>query len=84
MLEYAELDKSHRKLVKDNKELQVKHSKVCSEVNVLKDEKEMILKEKNSLSVAFRSNKKEFESHLRDSDKEKEALLAEIVNLGEV
>ena len=43
----------------------------------------MILKEKNSLSVAFRSNKKEFESHLRDSDKEKEALLAEIVNLWE-
>ena len=70
-------------MLKDNKELQVKHSKVCSEVKVLKDDKEMILKEKNSLSVAFRSNKKEFESHLKDSDKEREALLAEIVSLGE-
>ena len=70
-------------MLKDNKDLQVKYSKVCSEVKVLKDDKEMILKEKNSLSVAFRSNKKEFESHLKDSDKEREALLPEIVSLGE-
>jgi hypothetical protein len=30
--DYAELDKAHRKLVKENKELQAKHTKVCSEI----------------------------------------------------
>ena len=48
LTEYAELDKAHRKLVKENKELQNKHIKVCSEVKSLKLENEMILKESNS------------------------------------
>ena len=81
--EFAELELSHRKLVKENKELQVKHSKVCSEIKAFKDEKENLLKEKNSFSVALKSSKKDFESHVRDSGKAKEALMAEITNLRE-
>ena len=41
------------------------------------------MKEKNSLSIALKSSKKDFESHVRDSSKAKEALMAEITNLRE-
>jgi hypothetical protein len=51
--EYAELDKAHRKLLKEHKELQAKHSKVCSEVKILKADREMAEKEMNALSVAM-------------------------------
>ena len=44
-----ELDQAHRKLWKENKELLKRHEHVCSEVKVLKGEKESIIKESNCL-----------------------------------
>ena len=79
--EYAELEKSHRKLTKEHKELQTKHSKVCLEVKTLKTEKEIILKESNALSVALQSTKKHSESSFRQSMKDIEALKEELANL---
>ena len=84
LLEYAELDRSHRKLLKENKELIVKHTKVCSEVKALKEEKEMNLKENKSLSVALKATKKEFDVHVRNFEKEKEAFRTVIEDLGEL
>ena len=81
LADYAELDKAHRKLVKENKELQNKHTKVCSEAKILKVENEMILKESNSLSVALKSSKRDLEISNRSSEKEKEAIKKELVDL---
>ena len=81
LADYAELDKAHRKLVKENKELQNKHTKVCSEVKSLKLENEIILKESNSLSVALLSSKKDLEIRIRQSEKEKEAFKEELKSL---
>ena len=64
--EYAELDKANRKLLKEHKELQAKHSKVCSEVKILKVDKEMVEKEMNALSVAMQER---FRSHLEQFQK---------------
>ena len=44
----------------------------------MKNDKEMILKENKCLSVALKSYKKEFESHVRNFDKEKNAFKASI------
>ena len=48
-----ELHQAHRKLWKENKELLKRHEHVCLQLKVLKDEKESIVKERNSLSVAL-------------------------------
>ena len=79
--EYAELEKAHRKLLKEHKELQAKHSKVCSEVKILKTDKEIVVKENNALSVAIKSTKKDSEASVRNSTKESEALKGELEKL---
>ena len=81
LTDYADLDKAHRKLVKENRELQNKHTKVCSEVKTLKLENETIFKESNSLSVALKSSKRDLEISIRNSEKEKEAIKKELVDL---
>ena len=81
--DYAELDKAHRKLVKDFKDLEAKHSKICSAMKTLKNENEELVKEGNALSVALKSGMKESELSKRKSEKETEALKAELKNLKE-
>ena len=81
--EYAELDKSFRKLSKVNKELQTKHLKVCSDVNVLKNENGETVKENNALSVALKSSRKDLEVNLKHSDKEIKELREELSTLNE-
>ena len=81
--DYAELDKAHRKLGKDFKDLEAKHSKVCSAMKTLKTENEELAKEGNALSVALKSSMKESELSKGKSEKETEALKAEIANLKE-
>jgi hypothetical protein len=65
-----ELDQAHRKLWKENKELLNRHEHVCLELKVLKDEKESIVKERNSLSVALKSSNKDLEHSIEGFEKE--------------
>ena len=79
--ELFELDKTHRKLVKDNKDLLKKHEQVCSELKVAKKEKENSEKEKNSLSVALKTSKKTFDESLGNFEKERNIYKVEIEKL---
>ena len=56
--ELFELDRAHRKLLKENKDLLKRHEQVCSEWKAVKKEKENIEKENNYLSVALKMSKK--------------------------
>ena len=80
---YSELDKAHRKLIKENKELQDKHAKTCSDMKVLKNEQKIVLQENNSLSVALKSGKKDSELASRSFEKQISILKLELVKLNE-
>ena len=67
--EYLSINKSYKKLVSENRELQSKHEKVCAKVKTLKNEKELLLKELNKVSVAFTSSKKDFSENQKVFDK---------------
>ena len=81
--EYAVLDKSFRKLFKENKELQAKHMKVCSEMKAFKNENEEIEKGNKALSVALKSSKKDLELNLKHSGKDIKSLREELATLKE-
>ena len=55
---FFEMDKVHRKLSKENKELQNKHEHTCSEMRSLRGETEHVLKENNNLSIALNPARK--------------------------
>ena len=69
--ELFELDRAHRTLLKENKELLKYHEQVCSELKVVKKEKENIEKENNSLSVALKTSKNTHEESLGNFEKKR-------------
>ena len=79
--ELFELDRAHRKLLKENKDLLKRHEQVCSELKVAKKEKENSEKEKNSLSVALKTSKKTFDESLGNFEKERNIYKVEIEKL---
>ena len=81
--ELFELDKVHRKLAKENKELLNKHEEVCSQLKTLKKEKESSEKEKNALSVALKASKKNVDESLGKFEKERNHYKLEIEKLNQ-
>ena len=81
--ELLELDKAHRKLVKENKDLLKKHEQVCSDLRVIKVGKESFEKEKSSLSVALKTSKKSFEESQESFMKERNLYKIELEKLNQ-
>jgi transcription elongation factor Elf1 len=75
---YAVLDKAFKKLATENKELQKKHEKTVLELKPLRNDKETVEKQNNSLSVALKSCKKEAEVRLIKFDNEIDHYKAEL------
>jgi hypothetical protein len=75
------LDQAHRKLAKENKELLKKHELFCTEMKIVKSEKEQLSRENNSLSVALKASKKGLKENLETFEKEKKGLQIELMNL---
>ena len=74
-------DQARRKLCKENKELIKRQEQVCYEVKLLKVEKDTLVKENNSLSVALKSGKKDLEQNVKSFEKERDSYEAELQNL---
>ena len=81
--ELLDLDKAHRKLSTENKNLLNRHEKVCSDLKAVKVDKENALKEINSLSVALKTSKKNIDKHLENFEKERNWYNAELKNLNQ-
>ena len=79
--EILELDQNHRKLSKENKELQKKLEQVCHELKAVKLEKANVLKEKNALSVALQTCKKTLECSQQKFEKERNVLKNDLEKL---
>ena len=77
------LDKSHKKLVQDNRELQQKHDKICFDLKTSKGEKELLSKECNKLSVALESCKKDLKDNFNSFDQKINKYKIEIIKLNE-
>ena len=75
------LDQAHRKLAKENKELLKKHEQLCTEMKIVKGEKEQLSRENNALSVALKASKKDLKENLETFEKERKGLQIELVNL---
>ena len=75
------LDQEHRKLAKENKELQKKHEQICSELKIVKGEKERISRENNTFSVALKASKKSLKTDSEMFDKERKVLHIELEKL---
>jgi hypothetical protein len=75
------LDQAHRKLAKENKELLKKHELFCTEMKIVKSEKEQLSRENNSLSVVLKASKKGLKENLKTFEKEKKGLQIELMNL---
>ena len=76
-----EMDKAHRKLVKENRELLKKHEQISSELKGVKLEKENTAKENNTLSVALKSSKQSLKTNFEIFEKERQGLKIELENL---
>ena len=79
--DYNSLDKSHKKLVKVLRELQIKHEKICSNLKDFKNENNQISTEYNAISVALVTSRKSMQDHLKLCSQEKGDLKKEIVKL---
>ena len=80
-VDLLEIDKAHRKLLKENKDLLKKHEQVCSESKHLKSEKEIIVKENNMLSVSLTTSRKDLENKIGKFEKEKNIYESELEKL---
>ena len=63
------LEKDHRTLKHENKCLQLKHEKVCSDANALKADKEVLEKGTRSFSVALVTAQKDLEDNVGNFNK---------------
>ena len=77
-------DQAHRKHCKENKELIKRHEQFCSEVKLLKVEKDTLVKENNSLYVALKASKKDLEQIERSFKKERKSYETDLENLIEL
>ena len=58
------LEKAHKKVVKEKREIEVKHEKVCLSLKDLRREKEDLSKNNSNLSVALQSSKKDLKDNV--------------------
>ena len=75
------LDQAHRKLAKENKDLLKKHEQICSELKLVKSEKDNITKENNTLSVALTTSKHNIKTNHEQFEKERQRVQIELENL---
>ena len=81
--EYLAIQKSYKKLVGENRELQVKHEKVCADMKTMKSEKDLISKELNTASVALTTTKKVLNENQKVFDRRVSQFERELLNLSE-
>ena len=79
--DFFELNKAHKKLSKENKELLHRHEQVCSELKYLKSDQDDIMKENNSLSVALKASKKDLQQSLEKFEVERSTYIIELEKL---
>ena len=81
--EYLSIDKSYKKLVGENRELQVKHEQVCADMKTLKSEKDQFARELNTASVALTTKKKILNENQKEFDRRVSQFEKELLELSE-
>ena len=81
--EYLSIDKSYKKLVGENRELQVKHEQVCADMKTLKSEKDQFARELNTASVALTTTKKILNENQKEFDRRVSQFEKELLKLSE-
>ena len=75
------LDQAHRKLSKENKDLLKKHEQICSELKLVKSEKDNSTRENNTLYVALTTSKHNIKTNHEQFEKERQRVQIELENL---
>ena len=67
--DFFKLEQAHKVLNQENRNLQKKHEKICSDVKVLRGEKALLTQEKSSLSVALKTAQKDLKDNSAELNK---------------